>query len=70
MTVVSDSSPLRHLLLIEAEAIGLALEIQAKALLIDERDGARDPRGLPETARARLAPWPAVCDPRHNLGPR
>ena len=63
MIVVSDSSPLHHLVLIEAEAIGLALTIQAKALLIDERDGTRDPWELPETARGRLTPWPAVYDP-------
>ena len=38
MTVVSDASPLHYLVLIKAEAIGLALEMRAKTLLIDERD--------------------------------
>jgi len=46
MTVVSDASPLHYLVLIEAEAIGLALEMRAKTLLIDERDGTRIARGL------------------------
>jgi hypothetical protein len=46
MTVVSDASPLHYLVLIKAEAIGLALEMRAKTLLIDERDGTRIARGL------------------------
>ena len=46
MTVVSDDSPLHYLVLIEAEAISLALEMRAKTLLIDERDGTRIARGL------------------------